>query len=468
MGKGKAPLVISKESMVSIVGIVCGKRVSQIRVLVTYIRRSSLAQEAIWAVFLRVFYAGFTFLSTVFLARFLGAANYGVYAFAFSLVVLLSTPIHSGIADLVLRETVYGLTQNRPDYVKGVWYWAHQIVLFFSLLIIGIGCLLIWWRGGVGSVTGWMFIVTLLLVPFFSLVNIYGYILRGLQYTVLGLIPDFFVRPGVFWILIVLAIYIFKQKLTPFYAILLQLIAVIISIVIAIWFLNKYTPHNIKVIKSYIKEKKWIKSGLFFGLLSVLGVINNQSSIIILGLLDSPKSVGYYRVAVQMANLTILGLQSVSLVITPRFADLWSKGDNSQLQKLVTWSSRVIFIFNMIVVIIFLLVGRSLLHFVFGEEFNESYIPLVILLCGQVINSSTGAVWFLLNMTGYERKIVMVMGVTSLISILLGLFFIPLWGVVGASVATSLSLFIWNVWLSFISYKKIGINSFIINVKVLK
>nr|WP_290666768.1 flippase [Ardenticatena sp.] len=424
---------------------------------------SSLTYETILAFFLRVCYTGFTFLSTVLLARFLGVSGYGVYAFAFSLVMLLSTPIHSGIADLILRETAYGIAQNRPDYIKGVWYWAHQVVLAFSFLVIVGGGGSVWWQGNIGAITKQILVASLFLVPFISLVNIYGYILRGLQYTIFGLIPEFFIRPGSFLSLIVFVVYIFKQNMTPFYAILLQVIATVISLIAAVWFLDRKTPYYVKIADVFKGSRgKWFRDGLFFGLLSSVGVVNNQASIIILGLLNSPESVGYYRVATQMANLSVLGLQSVSLVVAPRFAHLWSQGDHFRLQRLVTQSSRLIFLFSVFVVITFLFRGRVFLHFIFGVEFDKSYTPLLILMFGQVINSSTGAVWFLLNMTGFERETFIVMGGAALINVVLGLVLIPLWGIVGASIATSFSVIVWNMWLWIISYKKIGINTFVI------
>jgi O-antigen/teichoic acid export membrane protein len=99
------------------------------------------------------------------------------------------------------------------------------------------------------------------------------------------------------------------------------------------------------------------------------------------------------------------------------------------------------------VALIFILAGEFIIPWVFGAEFSAAHAPLAILAMGQLVNAGFGSVGFLLNMTGYERISSRILWQTALLNILLNAIMIPLFGIVGASVATAISLVIWNALL---------------------
>jgi len=74
-----------------------------------------IAWDGIWSFVLRAISIGLGFLSTVLLARLLGAEGYGIYSYVFAWVMLLSILAQAGLPDLVVRETAQGIAQNRPD-----------------------------------------------------------------------------------------------------------------------------------------------------------------------------------------------------------------------------------------------------------------------------------------------------------------------------------------------------------------
>jgi ABC-type sugar transport system permease subunit len=77
--------------------------------------RSRLAREAFWTVVLKSANTLLGFVTTVLLARLLGAEGYGIYAYALALVSLLAMPAHAGLPNLVLRETARGMAEACPD-----------------------------------------------------------------------------------------------------------------------------------------------------------------------------------------------------------------------------------------------------------------------------------------------------------------------------------------------------------------
>ena len=78
-----------------------------------------------------------TALVAVFLARLLGPAGYGVYAFAFSLITVLAIPSQLGLPQLVVRETARSQVNGDWGLMRGLWRWSSLSVWLFSFAVAG-------------------------------------------------------------------------------------------------------------------------------------------------------------------------------------------------------------------------------------------------------------------------------------------------------------------------------------------
>jgi len=123
----------------------------------------------------------------------------------------------------------------------------------------------------------------------------------------------------------------------------------------------------------------------------------------------------------------------------------------------------VVLAFNLVLTILFVALGRSFFNLVFGPEYDASYVPLLILLAGQMVNSAAGSVGFLLNMTGHERETARGMAVAATLNVVLNLLLTPLWGVQGAAIATAVSMIAWNALLWWAVHQRLGISSLAFN-----
>ena len=92
----------------------------------------------------------------------------------------------------------------------------------------------------------------------------------------------------------------------------------------------------------------------------------------------------------------------------------------------------------------------------FGEEFTTGVAPLIILAIGQIINAICGPVMYLLNMTGKEKQARNIIIVASIINIALNLYLIPIYGLMGAAIATGVSTVVWNIMAVFQIKKEYG------------
>jgi len=135
------------------------------------------------------------------------------------------------------------------------------------------------------------------------------------------------------------------------------------------------------------------------------------------------------------------------------------------LQHLATQGAQTLLAFNLFITGFFVLFGKSFLRLVFGKDFVFSYFPLLILLIGQLVNSTVGTVGALLNMTGHEKDTAIGMTLSAVINIVLNLTLIPHYGTKGAATATTISMITWSILLWYLVRKRLGINSMAFNFR---
>jgi len=419
-----------------------------------------IAWETGWSFALKAANTGLGFLTTVLLARMLGAEGYGIYAYAYALVMLLAMPAQAGLPNLIVRETARGMAEGRSDRVQGAWQWAGRVVGVLSLIVVvGVGPFLIAWQGGLSSPQGQTLAWALALVPLMALGNLRGAALRGLRQIIAGQLPEFVIRPGAFLLLVGAVAWLTRRRLVPAQAMAMYAAASLAAFLLGAWMLWQRTPPSVRQSERTIENREWLTSSVLFALISGFGVVNRQVSTVILGIFKAPDQVGIYRVAVQVATLASFGLNAVNMVMAPRFADLYARGDQARLQRLVTGGARVVLVSNLVLTMLFVLLGRPFFRLVFGSEFDASYMPLLIMLAGQTVNSAAGPVGYLLNMTGHERETARGMAAAAALNIILNLLLTPIWGIRGAAAATAISMIAWNALLWWRVRKALGVDS---------
>lgn len=421
--------------------------------------RSQLARDTAWSFILRIAGKGFGFAVAVLLARMLGASGYGIYAYALALVTLLALPAEVGFPTLLVRETARGMATDNPQLVRGVWSWAARATGALSLvLVIGAVAVLLIVNDGSLDEQAVTMILAFLLVPFVALGNLRGAALRGLNQIVAGQIPENVIRPALS-LLFVGALGVLSAPLTAPKAMAAQVAAAALAFVAGGWLLFRHTPPAVRESRPDTNSRAWLASSVPLALIAGLATVNSHADILMLGIFEASEDVGIYRVAFQVAALGAFGLNVINSVIAPRFARLYAQQRMGALQRLVTTSARGVLAFSVTIALVFAFTGEQLLGIVFGEVFEASYLPLLILLVGQLVSSTAGSVGHLLNMTGHEKDTLRATGLAVGFNVMLNLLLIPLWGVEGAAIATAVSLSVRNVWQWWFVRKRLGINS---------
>src|SRR5262249_23128217 len=146
-----------------------------------------------------------------------------------------------------------------------------------------------------------------------------------------------------------------------------------------------------------------------------------------------------------------------NLSFAPVIAGLFAKGDITSLQIQTKKAATTMLAMSLPVFMFVLLTGNWILSF-FGPEFADAELPLVILSGGHLIAAAVGPAGYLLLMTTYERTIAIVLTMSAGLNLFLNYLFITLWGIVGAAMATAVSIILLNITYAVTTRSTLGIN----------
>ena len=407
---------------------------------------------------LKITMAGLAFLISVFLARLMGAAGYGAYAYAIGWVRLLVVPAILGLDKLLIREMAACRAQSYWGRMRGLLRRSNQAVLAAS---IGLGIL--------GAAVGWMLKehlgsqmvttlwVALIIIPLYAFIRVKQATLQGLQKVVRGQLPEMLIQPLLLLVLIGAAYLVLGQRLNPQFAAGMHIVAAGIALSVGVILLRKALPQSVKQATPEYQTRVWVRSALPLLIISGMYIINVRIGAIMLGSMKGAEAVGIYTVADQGAVLIIYILTAVSAPLAPTIAELYAGRDMERLQRVITKSARVIFLLSLPIALTLAIFGHWFL-LLFGTEFTQGQTALVILCIAQLATATAGPVGLLLTMTGYEREAAKGVTVSAIMNIVLNALLIPRWGLEGAAFAFTISTLTWNVLLVFWVYKKLGIH----------
>ncbi len=400
------------------------------------------------------------FILTVVLARAMGAAEFGVYTFVIAVVSLLGLPVQMGIATLVVRETARTFAREQWRLMQGLWIWAIGFVAITSSIIVGFvlgfNSVLeaIVSPNKINALSHGIFLVMLL-----AFSSVLSSILRGLKHVFWGAFGDGILRQLCQATMILIAANGINRMITANEAILLYEIAVMLSLIIGFVLLMHLKPTEASVKVGYeFRNGKWFAALFPLGMIGGLQLIQSNTDLIMLGMLATDEAVGQYRIAVRAAALVVFGLSALNAVIQPYIADLHARRDWARLQTLVGTSAFWGGCLTLPVVILLIVWGQQLLVMAFGIEFSNAYVPLIILVTGQVINAFFGPVGLLLIMSGNDRMVLRGGFISTIANVVLNMLLIPTYGMAGAAFASTISIVLWNVFFWVGAKQKLGVD----------
>lgn len=414
---------------------------------------------AIGSLTIKFLSAFFALINGILLANLLSVKEFGIYILAFTTITVISIPVSLGLPHLITRYiSKYEVTKNLSA-MKGLLIRSNQFVLLSSVLagLIALVLYVVWWKNYSDNVveTFWYAFILLPLLVFGSL---RAATLRGLKYVILGQMPDTFLR-NLFFSFTLLWVTFFEQELTPQNAMIFHCIAAAVAFFVGYLFLKKKFLSRLKGIKPVFLSKLWLKEAVPFSVISGVQVVKSKILIYVLAIFGSIEAVAIFDVAMRGAALVSFTTDALNMAIAPYISSAFEQKQMDSLQRIVKKTARIIFVLSIPIALVFIFGGKPIIKFLFGNEYELSFIPLVILCIGHIVNIIVGPIAPVLNMTGNQKYLSKNQVQMMIASSILSIPFIHYFGAVGAALVFTIVIMLQDLILVLFIKRKLHINT---------
>lgn len=164
-----------------------------------------------------------------------------------------------------------------------------------------------------------------------------------------------------------------------------------------------------------------------------------NTDVLVISRFMTPDDVAIYFASAKTMSLIMFVHFAVGSAVANRFSAPNARGDMEQLRAFVRDRVNWTFWPSLLGAAIILALGKPLL-WLFGPQFEAGYPVMFILVIGFLFRSAFGPAEVLLSMLGEHQICAAVLIVTALLNLALNFALVPVFGLVGAAAATSMSL----------------------------
>ena len=400
--------------------------------------RWSFMRSTITMMLVRIGGVSLAFLSSMVMARLLGAQGYGLYAYVMAIAAVLSLPAALGLPQYLVREA----TGHMAGALR-LRRWADHRVIVAGALMALMMLLAAWFTS---DIERRCLFALAALIP---LLNALSEVRRSLLQAN-GLVARSQLAPLLF---VPLAMLVGMAALWHFYARIEAWEVMVMTVAAAgLPFLVNGLQLRALLTTAKGRESAHIpavttRAAMRFMWLGALYLLISRTDLIMLGIFSGDEDAGVYAVASRAADLVPLLLISANMVIAPRIADLYRNGELEKLQKLLTTAMRLIVIASLPLTLLLFFGAGWLLPLFYGEAYADGALVLRLLVLAQFILVLGGPLGTTLEMTGNEKASLAVMAWVACLNIAMNALLIPVFAANGAAVATCASVIVGRILL---------------------
>ncbi|WP_323191215.1 flippase, partial [Halostella sp. PRR32] len=393
-------------------------------------------------------------LTTPMLVRLLGIASFGQYSFVLSTFSVFMIFISSGITDGVRKF----IAEERP-----VADWSEHVVGFYfrlALLFAAVGAGLLWYAADSGAIarfigaefTDYFYALAALVVAAqfrsFARKTLMGFgleryseplqVLDTVAFVAIAL-PLVYLGYGVVGALT-------GRALSSFLVGVIGL--ALIHRTSSLRYVFRRTPPNFPRRSMFTFNSMSVV--LVFLLTSLYHV-----DVLMLQTFRGSADVGNYKIALKIAEFLWFIPMTLQTVYVHSTSELWSKSQHAKISSLAARTTRYTFLLTGVMAIGLATLSGIVVPLYGGASATAATTPLLLLLPGALGFAVARPILAVAQGKGNLAYPVFATGMAAVINLSLNLVFIPLYGMVGAAVATSVgygSMALFHFW----SARKVG------------
>lgn len=399
----------------------------------------------------------FAYLSMMIIARHLGASDFGLISLASAVVTIASTLVLVGMPEGVVRHISFYKGKNDDCRLKGTIYSAVQIVL--PLGVITSGFLFVFAYSISSNVFNEPSLTPILRIfsisiPFSALSYIFIYALGGLQeMKYMVYVRDVLQNSAKLFSLLILLILGFGVYGAAF----AYTFSIIVTPFAALYYLMKIFPIFEKKIKVVSLRRELFAFSWPLMFAGVFGILMGWLDTLMVGYFLTTADVGIYRASFSTATLLSLIPTSFGAIFFPIITELFARNEGESLNRTNSTVTKWIFIITLPLVLLLTVFSTQILYLLYGIEYVRGGIALSILAFGYLFIATTDPTRQMLQVVGLTKLVMINTSFGLILDAILNFYLIPRHGILGAAVATSVSLLAMNLlaFLEVYYYRKI-------------
>jgi len=397
----------------------------------------------------------------VYLGRNYGAEAVGIYQISVQFAMVLAIVSLLGFDQAIIRFSSELVKKRAFFELKSLMKMFGSIALIFSVLLSiivykysnEIAGLLLKDEG-----LSLIFKSLAMLLPFLMLNVLFVEFLRGLKKIKASEFLRLFATRFLNFITLVSILWV--VEFNHYIPVISFEIASILSFILALYFVYKYMSQEevLTCQAGCTKSRRfYISTSITMYQSALLMILSNQFLMFILAYYGTPKEVGIYNTAFQVATLGVFVFSSVVAIGAPKYSELYNSNDKCNFQRVVRLSSKVIFWATGSISIITIIFAEWIMSF-FGSEFVDGTSILVVLSIGNLINALTGPGGVILDMVGAQKIRRNILILNTSLTVILSFMIVPSFGGLGLAYVILINMILGNFLAVFYIYRKMGVN----------
>ena len=422
----------------------------------------SLAQRVAGTAFLiRVFAAALAYGTQVLLARWMGAHEFGVYVYVWTWVMLIGALVDLGIASAAQRfipdYSQRGAHAHLRGFLAGSRWLAFGIATILSALSIAIVLLL---RASIDDYLIVPLVIAFACLPLYGILHVQDGIARSYNWINLALMPPYIVRQIVV-VALMGAAFALGFATDAVTATLVASFSIWVTALGQMLLLNRRLAREIGPGEKSYEPRRWLALALPMFMVDSLYSMLTYVDVLVLKQFHDPADIAVYYAASKTLSLVAFVYFAVSAAVAHRFAEYHVAGDRARLEAFVRDAIRWTFWPSLAATAAILALGWPLLR-LFGKDFTQGYALLFIFSLGLLIRAAIGPGERFLNMLGEQRACAVAAGTAFVVNLVLCYALIPLFGIAGAAMATTVAFGFESAMIYRAAKRKLGIHMFVI------
>lgn len=375
----------------------------------------------------------------IYAARALGAGEYGVFSYVLGLSGFFTVFSDMGVNSLLMRD-VASYPEERSRYFAASFWLKISLLFVASLLLIFVAPHF----SKIGIVISLFSLVALMSV-FDGLGEFFSSFLRGVEKMELDAFIMF--AKNIVMIIAGFTLLILSpnaQSLIISYIISSGFGAIVAAFFVRRQFLKIFRYFDLNLIK------KIISSAWPIAFSSVLGMFMINTDVVILGWLRTAKEIGYYSIGQRFVPVLLTLPNIFATAMFPILSRFAGQKEQQKEKNLNEKSMALIFMIVLPLILGGIILAAPIIKLIFGQSYLPSVPAFRILIISLILIFPNVFLTNIVLVHNYQKKIVKYLVFSSLGNIILNILLIPLWGIIGAAVATLVSqiLYVVPTWLT--------------------